>query len=116
MITIPIKGKLKNGLEPNFIDTTPYYIVHDESKTFTKDNISVYFPKNTFYENVYLDFNVSADTLKIHKPEIPLKKNFSINYDISNYKDSDKNKLFIARIYGKKKKVFILCLFNQKEK
>ncbi len=104
LITIPIKGKLKNGLEPNFIDTTPYYIVYDESKTFTKDNISVYFPSNTFYENVYLDFNVSADTLKIHKPEIPLKKNFSINYDISNYKDSDKNKLFIARIYGKKKK------------
>lgn len=104
LITIPIKGKLKYGLEPNFIDTTPYYIVHDESKTFTKDNVSVYFPKNTFYENVYLDFSVSADTLKIHKPEIPLTKSYSINYDISKYKDSDKTKLFIARIYGKKKK------------
>jgi len=104
LITIPIKGKLKNDLEPNFFNTTPYYIVHDQPKTFTKDNVSVYFPKNTFYEDVYLDFNVSADTLKIHKPEIPLTKNFSINYDISNYKDSDKTKLFIARIYGKKKK------------
>lgn len=104
LISIPIKGKLEKGLEASFVKTTPYFVIHDQPKTFTKDQVSVYFPKNTFYDDVYLDFDVTADTLKIHRPEIPLTKNFSINYDISNYKDSDKTNLFIARVNGKKKK------------
>ncbi|MBT8393593.1 MAG: M23 family metallopeptidase [Bacteroidia bacterium] len=104
LVKIPISGKPGINFEPNFINTTPHHVVYDQPKTFTKGNVSVYFPKNTFYEDVYLDFDVTADTLKIHKPEIPLTKNFTITYDISNYSDSDKKKIFIARIYGKKKK------------
>ena len=104
VIKIPIRGKLNKDLEPTFVKTTPYFITYNQPKTLSKDHVSVFFPKNTFYEDVYLDFDVSADTLKLHKPQIPLTKNFTINYDIGKYKDSDKNKLFIARVNGKKKK------------
>ncbi len=104
LITIPIKGKLENDLEPTYVNTTPYFVVHDQPKTFNKGNGSVYFPENTFYDNLYLDFDVSGDTLKIHKPVIPTLKNFVITYDISKYKPSDRSKLFVARVTGYKKK------------
>ncbi len=104
LIKIPIRGKLQNDLEPNFVNTTPYFIVHDQPKTFTKKNVSVYFSKNTFYDDVYINFDVSGDTLKIHKPEIPTLKNFEITFDISKYKSSDRNQLFVAKVNGYKKK------------
>lgn len=103
-ITIPIKGKVENDLDVNFIDTTPYFVVHDQDKSFKEKNVSVYIPKNTFYDDVYLDFNVSADTLTLHKPVIPVKKSLTITYDISGYNEPDKNKLFIARLNGTYKK------------
>lgn len=104
LINIPIRGKLQNDLEPNFVNTTPYFIVHDQPKTFTKKNVSVYFPKNTFYDDVYINFDVSGDTLKVHKPEIPTLKNFEITFDISKYKTSDRSQLFVAKVNGFKKK------------
>jgi len=115
LISVPIEGKLEKDLEPTFVKTTPYFVVHDQPTTLTKGQISVYFPKNTFYEDVYLDFDVSADTLKIHRPEIPLTKNFSIHYDIGNYKDFDKNKLFIAQINGRKKKYLSYVYSTRKD-
>lgn len=103
-ITIPITGKLENDLEPNYVDTTPYFVSTSESKTFKEGNISVYIPQKSFYDDVYLDFEVSSDTLKMHEPVIPMLKSFTITYDISNYTDSDKRKLFIARQVGSYKK------------
>ena len=60
------------------------------------------FYKNTFYEDFYIDFEVKNDTLKLHNNTIPAMKNFSINYDVSNYSNTDKNKLYIARLVGYK--------------
>ena len=104
LISVPIKGKLSNELKLSFVKSTPYFIDHSQSKNLSKNNINVYFPTNSFYEDVYLDFDVSADTLKLHKPEIPLLKNFTLTYDISKYNSSDRAKLFVARVSGTKKK------------
>jgi len=115
LITIPIRGKLENELEPNYIETTPYFIVHDQPKTYSEGNATVYFPANTFYDDVYINFDVSGDTLKIHKPEIPALRNFVITYDISKYNDSDKPKLFVAKVSGSKKKYLSYIYSTKKE-
>ena len=115
LITIPIRGKLENELEPNYIETTPYFIVHDQPKTFSEGNATVYFPANTFYDDVYINFDVSGDTLKIHRPEIPALRNFVITYDISKYNDSDKPKLFVAKVSGNKKKYLSYVYSTKKE-
>ena len=115
LITIPIRGKLENDLEPNYIETTPYFIVHDQPKTFSKGDATVYFPANTFYDDVYISFDVSGDTLKIHRPEIPALRNFVITYDISKYNDSDKPKLFVAKVSGNKKKYLSYVYSTKKE-
>lgn len=103
-ITIPIQGKLYTDVEPQYIDTTPYFVTHNDHKTLTEGNISVYFPSQTFYDDLYLNFKINSDTLKLGDPTIPITKNFTITYDISNYKEQDKDKLFIARLVGTWKK------------
>jgi hypothetical protein len=53
---------------------------------------------------VFIDFSVSSDTLQLHEDNIPLQKNFYINYDLSKYKTEHLDKIFIARLYGYYKK------------
>ncbi len=103
-LNIPIKGKpVKEILEaPDLKPNT--YIIADQVNEFSDDNVSVYFPKNTFYEDFYMDYSVSNDTLTLHRDVVPLQKNASIKFDVSNYNDSDKQQLFIAKLYGYYKK------------
>ncbi|WP_445737831.1 M23 family metallopeptidase [Mariniflexile sp.] len=103
VVTINIKGKKSSISTPKPEKTTPYYIVADQSTNLKSGNVSVDFYPDTFYENFYMDFDVKNDTLTLHKDVVPTRKNFTINYDISNYKDADKDKLFIARLVGYKK-------------
>lgn len=77
------------------------YLIKNTSTTVLEGNKSnVIFYNNTVYEDLFIDFKTSADTINLHKDVVPLQKNFVISYDISNYKDVDKDKLFIARLFG----------------
>ncbi|MBO6607303.1 M23 family metallopeptidase [Psychroserpens sp.] len=99
-LNIPIAGQpIKEKLEaPDLKPST--YIIADQVNEFTDGNISVYIPKNTFYEDFYMDYNVANDTLTLHRDVVPLQKNASIKFDISNYSDADKQQLYIAKLYG----------------
>ncbi|WP_406683967.1 M23 family metallopeptidase [Seonamhaeicola sp. MEBiC1930] len=100
-VTLNIKGKQKSSaLTPKQKKTTPYFIKSNQTINLKENKVLVDFYKDTFYEDFYLDFEVNGDTLKLHKNTKAAKKNFNISYDISNYNNADKNKLFIARIVG----------------
>ncbi len=99
-VTIPIKGKKIESIIADKIPLDSYYALANEATNLTEGNVSVYIPSNTLYENTYLDFKVSSDTLKLHKDIIPLQKYITINYDISNYTEGDNDKLFIAELIG----------------
>lgn len=101
-LTIPIEGKIFNDVEPKTTKITDNFIKADQSTTLQDGNFTVTIPQNSFYDDFYMDFQVQNDTLVLHEPTVPLKKNFTISYDISNYSDTDKNKLFIARLAGYK--------------
>jgi len=103
-INIPISGKYEQ-LEKDNKDYSGQTIIYSDRFTELKSsNISVNFYENTVYDDVYIDFSVNYDTLYLHKDNIPLQKNFYINYDLSNYKSEHLDKLFIARLYGYYKK------------
>lgn len=102
-VYINIKGKKNLVTNPIKPKTTPYYITASQSTNLKSGNVSVDFYPDTFYENFYIDFDVRNDTLTLHEDIVPTRKNFTINYDISNYRDVDKNKLYIARLVGYKK-------------
>jgi len=101
-LTIPIEGSLNNDVEPKSMAITDHFVKADQSTNLEKGNYSISIPANSFYDDLYLDFDTINDTLILHEPTVPVKKNFTINYDISNYTDADKNRLFIGRIGGYK--------------
>ncbi len=102
-VTIPINGK-KMSNTPKVVDTSSKtYIFSEQPTNLNEKNVTVYFPSNSFYEDTFIDFKVSNDTLYLHKDIIPLQKNVNIQYDVSNYKDADKDKLYIAELIGNKR-------------
>lgn len=103
-LTININGVKIDSLKPKYIKATDHFVYADQSTTLEKENVSVYIPSNTFYDDFFIDFNVDNDTLTLHEPIIPLQKNLVINFDISDFKDVDKSKLYIGRLseYGNK--------------
>ena len=103
-VTIPIVGK-KMDIPPSAKNVKPEYFVNcDQPFNLQKNKVSVYLPSITFYEDVYLDFDVKGDTLILYKDIIPLQKSFSIYYDVSNYKEEDKSSLYVAELTGYYKK------------
>ena len=101
-ITVSIKGIKDSVTKSKELKTTPYYINTSETINLKEGKISVDIYKDTFYTDFYMDFAVNSDTLKLHKDIYPAKKSFTINYDVSAYSDTDKNKLYIAKLIGYK--------------
>ncbi len=98
-IIIPITGSNDSILVKETINTTPYKINHNIFNVFKKDGITVAFPKNTFYNDFYLNFEVQKDSLvKVHTPTVPLNKNYTLTFDVSKYTESQKKLMYIASI------------------
>jgi len=99
-LSIPvISKKPKEILEaPELKPNT--FILANQVNELEQDNVSVYFPKQTFYDDFHINFSVLNDTLKLHKNTIPLMKSYTMKFDIKHYSDDDKSKLFIANLYG----------------
>lgn len=97
-IKIPLAGKENNALFTQTATTTNYKIVAKNFHKFTQENVTIAFPKNTFYEDVFLDFKIDKGVAKIHTPTIPLHKNFTLTFNVSKYTKSEKEQLYIANL------------------
>lgn len=104
-VNVPLKGK-RQKLEKVKIEnnTNKHLVYSNKATTLTSDNVTVNFYKNTLYDNTLVDFEVNCDTLYLHEDKVPLQKKYYINFDISDYKSKHQDKIFIARLYGYKKK------------
>ncbi|MBO6880792.1 M23 family peptidase, partial [Winogradskyella sp.] len=100
-VNIPVTGKYEKPNETlRDIDAKKTLVYSNQPTTLQSGNVTVNFYENTVYDDVFIDFKVSSDTIHLHKDNIPLQKNFYINYDLSNYKVEHLDKIFIARLYG----------------
>ncbi|WP_435139437.1 M23 family metallopeptidase [Formosa sp. A9] len=105
-ITVQIDGKKNNSTVKKEPVKTPYYIYENETTTLNEKNVAVTFYKNTFYNDFFLDFKVSNDTVTLLPISEAARKSFKIDFDISKYQDADKDKLFIAELVGYKKRPY----------
>ena len=112
-VTVPIKGKKAKERLENYELQPAYYVQANEDFRLEDKNVAVFFPKHTFYDNFHIDFAVSSDTLTLHKDVVPLMKNCTITYNIENYSEEDKSKLFIAKLYGYYKKPYYVNTTRQ---
>ncbi|MEZ7992992.1 MAG: M23 family metallopeptidase [Flavobacteriaceae bacterium] len=101
-IRIPVIGLKSESILEQKNDTTNYKISKIKFQKFTKNGVTVAFPKNTFYEDVFIDFSVNGTIAEIHKPNIPLDKNFTITFDSIMYENSEIDNIYIANINNKR--------------
>jgi hypothetical protein len=101
-VSIPIKQELL----PTIIGKEPvlskYLVKANNDSNFSKENMSVFFPAGTFYEDFYLNFDVKNDTLFLHDDTVPAHANFTIAIEDNKYNEGQREKLFMASINGKR--------------
>jgi len=97
-ITIPISGKQSDVLNNSAEQITPYPISHTKFNKFVSNGVSVAFPKYTFYNDFYLDFEVNDSVAKVHLPTVPLHKKYTLTFDVSKYNTIEKKQLYIASL------------------
>lgn len=96
-IRIPIKNKVINK-KFEFIEDMSLTEINAEKTTILGNDLtSVKIPSGAFYENVKIDFRIMGDTIKIHKPTIPLKKSIEVSFNVKNYAYNIKH-LFIGSV------------------
>ena len=84
-------------------ETVPKYLVKAKNESnFSKENISVFFPANTFYEDFNLNFDVKNDTLLLHSDIVPAHSNFTIEIEDLKFSEVQREKLFIGTIGSSK--------------
>tara|TARA_R110001583_G_scaffold77623_4_gene211241 strand:- start:32581 stop:34248 length:1668 start_codon:yes stop_codon:yes gene_type:complete len=105
-ITIPIVGKKDSIVVHTTPKVTAYKINRTQFNKFTKNGITVAFPKYTFYKDLYLDFDVEDSIVKVHTPTVPLNKNYTLTFNVSNYSKEEKKQLYIASINKKGKTTY----------
>jgi murein DD-endopeptidase MepM/ murein hydrolase activator NlpD len=100
-VSIPIVYKVL----PLIINKDPvskYLIKAKNDSNFSKENVSVFFPANTFYEDFNLNFDVISDTLYLHNDKVPVHSNFIIEIKNRHFAEAQNDKLFIASVGLKK--------------
>ncbi|MFV0247926.1 MAG: M23 family metallopeptidase [Tenacibaculum sp.] len=100
-ITIPVKG-VKSNMHFKQIDTTQYKIKASAFNKFTIKNMSVAFPKNSFYEDCFIQLSFKNGLAKIHNPSIPLNKKYTLSFEISHLSEKQKQQLYIANVDNQK--------------
>ena len=101
-IKIPVIGLKSETMINQQRDTTAYKIVKNKFQKFSKDGVTIVFPKNTFYKDFFLNFSVNERNATIHKPTIPLDKKFTITFDSIMYNESELDHIYIANMNNKK--------------
>lgn len=78
----------------------PYAIKINKDANFEKDNMSVFFPAGTFYDDFNLNFDVKNKRIYIHDDTVPVHSNFTITIQDNTYPEALKDKVFIGRFNG----------------
>ena len=97
-LIIPVKGKKDSIYLQKEVKTTPYYFKHNEFNKIENGKVTVAFPKNSFYYDFYFDFKQEKDVAILHDGSIPVHKNFTLTFDVSEYTKEEQDKLFIGRV------------------
>lgn len=102
-VTIPIEYDSETPIINEEPVASPYLIRYNKDSNFEKDNMSVFFPAGTFYDDFNLNFDVKNNRIYIHEDIVPVHSNFTVTIKDSTYSEGLRDKLFIGRISGNSK-------------
>jgi murein DD-endopeptidase MepM/ murein hydrolase activator NlpD len=96
-ITVPIEFDTATPIVNVVPDTSKYFIKVNKDYNFEKENMSVFFPAGTFYDDFNLNFDVKNNKIYIHDDVVPVHSNFTITIKDSAYSEALRDKVFIGR-------------------
>ena len=102
VISIPIQYSVTPPTDFSLEKKTLFFIKNTKEYNYEKENWSVYFPANIFYDDFYFDFDVKENSLFLPNETIPVHTNFLVSVQDSISSESEKQKMFIANFNGKK--------------
>jgi hypothetical protein len=95
IVAIPIVNEVLPVIVEKEV-ASKYFVKAKNESNFSKENVSVFFPANTFYEDFNLNFDVKDNTLLLHSDLVPAHSNFTIEIEDKKYSEAQKEKLFIG--------------------
>ncbi len=101
VVSIPIKYESLPAIVAQEPVVSKYFIKANNDSNFAKDNMTVFFPAGTFYDDFYMNFDVKNDTLFLHDDTVAAHANFTISIENNKFTETQREKLFIAAIDGK---------------
>ena len=102
VVSIPIKHDIQTTIVNPESVISKYYIKANREANFEKENMSVFFPAGTFYEDFNFNFDVKDDVLILHDNSVPAHSNFLITIEDLKHTESQREKLYIATLDGLK--------------
>jgi hypothetical protein len=101
-VSIPIQFDMLTTIVPSQPIVSKYWIKAKNDSNFEKDNMSVFFPAGTFYDDFNMNFDVQNDTLLLDKDTTPAHSNFTITIEDKTHTEAQREKMYIALVNGKK--------------
>ena len=102
VVFVPVHYSPKPATVGELPKKTKYLVKAKTDANFEKDNVSVFFPAGTFYDDFYLNFEVKNSLLTLHEDIVPAHSNFTITFEHVNGSAEDLKKMFIASVNEKK--------------
>lgn len=96
-VTVPIEYDAATPLIESEPVTGKYFVRYNKDTNFEKDNMSVFFPAGTFYEDFNMNFDVRNNKMYIHDDTVPVHSNFTITIKDSLYPESLREKVYVGK-------------------
>lgn len=96
-IRIPVVGN--NHITPIIKENskTPFFIDRAKYNVFKQGLSEIRFPKNTFYQNTYIDYSYQKNKITVHKPHLPLDKSYTLTYFTDSLTPHQKKYVYFAQ-------------------
>lgn len=96
-ITVPVEFDTATPVVHEEPIVSKYFIKANKDYNFEKDNMSVFFPAGTFYDDFNLNFDVRNNKIYIHDDVVPVHSSFTVTIKDSTYSEALRDKVFIGR-------------------
>ncbi|MBC5837237.1 M23 family metallopeptidase [Flavobacterium sp. F-392] len=98
IVSVPISYDGAAAIVDKETVVSNYFVKVNKDNIFAKDNMTVFFPAGTFFEDFEMNFNVKDGVLYLQDDSVPVFSSFTVSIESDQYADADKSKVYIADI------------------
>lgn len=96
-INIPIEGARTELKTPRPENKGNTEIIASRDNYYELPNGNVYFPENTFYENIKISLSGEGESVQIGDYKTPIHKFYTLSIKNTKYKDDEVSRVYISR-------------------